>query len=107
MSELTFEATHNGGSAEVRHGDVIVISLPESPSTGYEWTVDHLDEKLLKLQQTEFNPPREARIGGSGVRHFTFLATQSGSTALSLKLLRPWLGEASIIERYQIFLHIT
>jgi inhibitor of cysteine peptidase len=106
MPELKLDAANNGSSANARIGDVIMISLPEAPTSGYNWVLDNPVQEILQLQKTEFGSDKGGTIGGTGVRYFTFLATQTGSAEISLKLLRPWVGDASIIERYKIFLHI-
>jgi inhibitor of cysteine peptidase len=106
VSILKLNHEDNGSSVEARRGDVIIISLPETPSTGYRWVLDNLDEKILDFQKAEFHLAQNAGIGGGGIRNFTFQAIQSGTVNLSLKLLRKWLGEASIIERYHISIKI-
>ncbi len=106
MTTLKFDHKDNGSLVEARRGDVIIISLHETPSTGYRWKVENIDQEVLQFQKADFLLDPRAGIGGGGIRNFTFQAIQKGTTNLFLKLLRSWLGDVSIIKRYEISIKI-
>jgi inhibitor of cysteine peptidase len=96
----------NGKLIKPRQGDVIIVSLQETPTTGYRWAVDPIDEKILELKDEGFRIAPEAGIGRSGTRTFTFRVIAAGSVQLQMKLRREWLGDASIIERYGLTIEV-
>ena len=106
MSVLKLSCEDNGKLIELRQGDVILVSLQETPTTGYRWTVDNIDEKILELKNENFHIAPKAGIGGNGTRTFSFRAIAVGSVNLKLKLRREWLGDASIIERYSLTIKV-
>ena len=107
MSVLKLSREDNGKLIKLRQGDVIIVSLQETPTTGYRWTVDNIDEKILELQNEGFRIAPGVGIGGSGTRTFSFRAITVGSVNLRLKLRREWLGDASIIERYSLTIKVV
>ena len=107
MSVLKLSREDNGKLIEPRWGDVIIVSLQETPTTGYRWTVDKIDETILEIQNEGFRIAPKAGIGGSGTRTFRFRAIAKGSVNLELKLWREWLGDASIIERYSLIIEVV
>ena len=106
MYVLKLSRKDNGKLIELRQGDVIIVNLRETPTTGYRWTVDNIDEKILELQSDDFRIAPKAGIGGSGTRTFSFRAIAVGSVNLKLKLWREWAGDASITERYSLTIEI-
>ncbi len=74
---------------DVSQGDVLVVRLPENPTTGYRWSLDEHDPARLTMQNATFSPAG-AGIGAGGGRSFTFVAAGPGETDLSLSLRRPW-----------------
>ena len=106
MFVLRLSIEDNGKLIKPRQDDVIIVSLGETPTTGYRWTVDNIDEKILELQNEGFRIAPEAGIGGSGTRTFSFRAITAGSVNLKLKLLREWAGDASITERYSLTIKV-
>jgi inhibitor of cysteine peptidase len=107
VSVLKLTREDNGKLIEPRQGDVIIVSLQETPTTGYRWTVDNIDEKILELQKDGFRIAPEAGIGGSGTRTFRFRAITVGSVNLKLNLRREWAGDASITERYRLTIKVV
>ena len=107
MSVLKLSREDNGKLIEPRQGDVILVSLQETPTTGYRWAVDTIDETILELQNEGFRMAPKAGIGGGGTRTFRFQAITKGSVNLKLKLWREWLGDASITERYSLTIKVV
>jgi inhibitor of cysteine peptidase len=106
VSVLKLSREDNGKLIELHQGDVIIVSLQETPTTGYRWAVESIDEKILELQNEGFHIAPKAGLGGSGTRTFSFRAITVGSVNLKLKLWREWLGGASITERYSLTIKV-
>ena len=106
VSHLTITQADRGKTFTVRNGDVIIINLAENPSTGYEWAIDKIDSNAIKLQSSEFSLPENAGVGSGGERIFTFKAKATGIARLQLKEWRPWSGERSIVQRFEVTLQI-
>lgn len=106
VSQLTITQADRGKTFTVRNGDVIIINLAENPSTGYEWAIDKIDSNALELQNSEFSLPENAGLGGGGERIFTFRTKATGTTRLQLKEWRPWSGDRSIVQRFDVTFQI-
>jgi inhibitor of cysteine peptidase len=106
VSVLKLSREDNGKLIKLRQDDAIIVSLQETPTTGYRWAVDNTDETILELQSEGFRTVPEAGLGGSGTRTLSFRAIKAGSVNLKLKLWREWAGEASITERYSLTINV-
>ena len=106
VSQLTITQADRGKTFTVRRGDRIAINLAENPSTGYEWAIDKIDSQAMELEDSEFFLPENAGIGGGGERIFTFRTKARGITRLQLKEWRPWEGDRSIIQRFEVTFQI-
>ena len=79
----------------VEKGEEFAIVLESNPTTGYQWKLNHpLDEKILTLEKTEFEPPEEGLLGAPGEEKWTFKAHELGRTTIELAYVRPWEEEA-------------
>lgn len=107
MSELRLAQADTGGTFEVHQGDGIVIELEENLTTGYQWELVSVDEEIAGLHSSEYSLPDDAQIGEGGRRILTFEAHSVGSTEIHLKQYRPWEGDRSIIERFDVTLKVT
>jgi inhibitor of cysteine peptidase len=87
-----------GRTVETAIGNIVTVRLKESPTTGYQWSVD--GALGLELARDHFDAG--GAIGASGVRIFDFRATRVGSYQLRLRKWREWEGEASTLERCDI-----
>jgi predicted secreted protein len=86
----------DGTSVSVHAGDVLCISLTSTPSAGYRWAIEKMDESVLHQESADYVSPAQARsgskemVGGSGHEIFYFSVTGKGSTQLELVYRRPW-----------------
>ncbi|MDB9419946.1 protease inhibitor I42 family protein [Microcystis aeruginosa CS-563/04] len=103
---LTLTRTDNGKSITMQVNDLLVVSLDENPTTGFQWAVDGGGSDLVKLQASDYIPAIESRVGGGGQRVLTFKAQRAGIDQLRLKLWREWQGEPSIVERFTVTLQV-
>ncbi len=98
MAEILIGEGHNGGAIAAKAGDILVVSLPENPTTGFRWTVTEPASRVLRLQSDNFLPAAPDRVGGGGLRTLRYVAVASGEAALVLHLARPWEATAPRLE---------
>jgi inhibitor of cysteine peptidase len=106
MSGMTLGAPDNGRSIAVKRGEIIALKLPEHPTTGFRWSVEHPVEPILELQRNEFVASSTAP-GGGGQHMFEFKARDAGDAHIVLKRWREWEGEGSVVERYEITVRVN
>lgn len=98
---ITVTEHDDGGRIQVRVGDLIELRLPENASTGYRWTLDHLDARLFEVGDTGAEYP-EGRIGSGGQVSFHITIVAAGNGTLALRCWRPWEGESGVLKRFAV-----
>jgi inhibitor of cysteine peptidase len=86
--------------------DVIVIQLPESPTTGYRWDIDRLDEQLLGVEESTFDPTGPA-VGAGGTREIRIRPKGAGRGSIHLKNARVWDSPDAAIDRFDLSVEVT
>jgi inhibitor of cysteine peptidase len=79
------------GKTEVLHpGDVLVVSLPGNPTTGFSWRLRKVDRAVLKLTSSAYIPNKTSppKVGSGGKFVFRFRALVEGRTPLRLVYVR-------------------
>jgi len=76
-------------------GDVVVLELPEIPSSGFLWQTTGVPD-ILNLVRDEYRPTSEDELGGSGIHRFVFSVLGSGAYPLRLELSRPWQSQMTV-----------
>jgi inhibitor of cysteine peptidase len=99
MADIQLSGADSGHACAARRGDVIVVSLDESPTSGYRWDVEHLPE-VLALVGSDFIEAHGGGLGGGGTRVLRFEAGSDGEGVLTLRRWRSWEGEGSVAERF-------
>lgn len=80
-------------SCTARAGTALV-SLAESPSTGYRWRLSDLPDGVQQIADTYLvADPDRKRIGGTGRHLFALTGPAGGTQQISFCLGRPWLRE--------------
>ncbi len=100
-ASTSLTGSDNGKTIQVHVGDEIDIALASSPGTGYEWTVEKSDAKLLTLKQSNFSASNSSP-GSGGTQTFTFVAKSAGTVNLQLKYWRRFEGDKSITQRFAV-----
>jgi inhibitor of cysteine peptidase len=100
--EWTLTAADRGSEAELRLGDTIRLSLPENPTTGYTWALDDAESTPLAVVSSGYTRGRDAPPGAGGVRTLVLKPGTTGRFQLRLKRWRPWEGDPSIVERFDL-----
>ena len=72
-------------------GQMLIVSLPSNPTTGYRWNLREVSaEQLKSLGPEVFSSPKSDVIGGDGLSTWRFEAAEAGSGRLYLTYQRPW-----------------
>ena len=104
--EHHFTAADQGRTIQVALGDTLLLSLPETPSTGYTWALDHPDALPVAVLSSEFSRPTADRMGAPGVRILRLKPTKAGTLQLHLKRWRAWEGDPSVVERLELTVQV-
>ena len=92
-----------GRRIDVRLGDVVTVRLKENPTTGYRWAVEQAGGLQLEGDRNAGVGPAP---GAGGVRELDFRAGTPGDHELRLKQWRDWQGDASVIGRFLLSVHV-
>jgi inhibitor of cysteine peptidase len=95
MSTLKLNADSNGTTHEINAGDLVSITLPENPTTGFRWSIVETDETVLRTEDDDFAPAGTA-IGSGGERTILLRAAAPGSVEISLEEARAWEPESPL-----------
>jgi inhibitor of cysteine peptidase len=102
---ITLVETDNDRTVDLRLGETVRISLPENATTGYRWSVESYDAKIITLVANEPHYEEHA-IGSGGETTFVFQGKKAGKGQLMLKLWRSWEGDSSVTSRFHIRVHV-
>ena len=97
VTKLTLTKAAHGGTFKLCAGDRFTMALEENPTTGYRWQISA--DAGIDILASEYAPLRSNAIGGGGNLRITLLAKDPGSFQIKSKMLRPWAGESSVIDR--------
>ncbi|MCC6945328.1 MAG: protease inhibitor I42 family protein [Thermomicrobiales bacterium] len=95
MSTLRLSADDSGTTHEMKTGDLVSITLPENPTTGFRWSIVETDETVLRPEDDDFTPVGTA-IGSGGERTILLRAAAPGSVEISLEEARAWEPESPL-----------
>lgn len=102
---LTIGESDNGRTLDIGCGETVRVSLPENATTGYRWTIDRYDERVIEAIASEAAYPAST-LGSGGEVAFTLRGKNVGSGEITLKYWRHWEGESSVRARFQIRLNV-
>jgi inhibitor of cysteine peptidase len=105
MATSPLTRQHQGQTISAALGSVLVVSLDESPTTGYAWA-PAAASSALPLTGDDFTPAAAGSVGGAGQRRLQFKASQPGQHPLELLLMRPWEGPGAAVDRFQVTVHV-
>lgn len=88
-SEISAGEGDSGRVVSARLNDIVIITLPENPSTGYLWNLKGTGGLLL-ISDT-FQRSTTKYIGGAGTHIWKYQVTGTGIQSVSGSYYRPWL----------------
>jgi len=87
-TRTAFDESDNQKTYEIEAGSTITVSLPENPTTGYQWTARA--DGPLTVVDDEFIPPTGDLVGAGGTRVWTLKAESPGTAAFTAVYERSW-----------------
>jgi inhibitor of cysteine peptidase len=106
MSEIVIVQSDRGTEFEAHPGDLIVIRLPENPTTGYRWELDAADDRVIALQDSDYSAASSAGIGGGGTRTFGLEVHRPGTVHVQLRLRREWEPEQAAVDCFEVTIRV-
>jgi inhibitor of cysteine peptidase len=99
---LYFDQQDNGRVIDARVNDLVIISLPENPTTGYQWDVQTSDGMTLKSDvfKRPFSYP--PRAGAGGVRTWDYVITGAGTQEFSATYHPAWMPAEETDQHYDL-----
>lgn len=97
--EIVLTSAHRGASIQASVGDVIVVRLPENPTTGYRWKSD--PSSGLALTGDDYTIMSTAP-GAGGERILRFDVRAPGAFSLRLILVREWEASRAPLDRFEV-----
>ncbi len=104
--QLTLTEADAGKTVQAHTGDQVIIQLSANATTGYSWAIDKTDTTVLTLEREMYTPYPGGGIGSGGTAVFTFRAQYPGTVHLQLKYWQSWLGDSSIVKRYDVTIQV-
>jgi inhibitor of cysteine peptidase len=89
----------NGKTVALSGGQVLVVRLPENPTTGYRWVAESND--AMKLEADEYFP-NNTGIGAGGTRQLRWSALAPGQSQIILKQKRSWETTGTAIGHFSL-----
>jgi len=99
---LYLDQQDNGRMIEARVNDLVIISLSENPTTGYQWDVQTSDGMSLKSDvfKRPFSYP--PRAGAGGVHTWDYVITGAGMQEFSATYHPAWMPAGEDDQRYAL-----
>ena len=103
---LALEAADSGREITLQKGQVLVITLPGNPSTGYSWVmVDPEGAILRQIGEPEFKADSDL-VGAPGTMTLRFEAVEAGQMDLTLEYQRPWETDVEPLETFAAYVTV-
>lgn len=107
MATVTLGSEQHGQSVPASVGDVVVVRLPENPTTGFRWQVDRLDEGTVEQVEDTYDGGPSAAVGGGGTRALAFRVKAPAPTVIELEYRRPWEDRGTGSDRWRVELVVA
>jgi len=100
-STMQLSEADAGRQVELHVGDILELTLPVNPTTGYQWETSDLDSAILRPVGEQTFEPSSNAVGSGGEVTLRFEAIGTGQTALKLILRRPFEKDVSPIQMFE------
>jgi inhibitor of cysteine peptidase len=101
VAQINLDRSDGGRTCSGSPGDVVVIRLDETPTSGFRWQVDECDLSVLRPAGDSFRPAEGAGTGGGGTREFRFAVVGARRGGVRLALRRAWESESPPADRFE------
>ena len=95
---IELDAGANGQKVSVQVGELLHLSLPENPTTGYRWKLVSAGDPVLELVRDTFHAPSAERPGRPGSHSWLLRARQPGDACVEVHASRSWESTSSPAE---------
>jgi inhibitor of cysteine peptidase len=99
-AKFSFGETDNEKTVSAFPGDIIVLSLPENPSTGFRWMME--TSGCIFTLSSSYTPSGTGRIGAGGTRVWRFMVNGTGSGEISAVYRQPWMPVTGAEEHFAL-----
>src|SRR5688572_14464395 len=96
--KLRMDSNHK--TLSVHKDDLIEIDLDETPTAGFNWEIESIDESNCELVSSEYHVYAGAGIGGGGFRSMIFRIKNPGNCTIKLKNWQRWSGD--IYQQFEV-----
>ncbi len=86
---MQYDERSDGQQIVATRNEEFEVSLPETRTAGYHWSIAEMGGPTLELL-SEKTIPNAAGVGGSGHHIWSFRAASPGETRLTFEYSRPW-----------------
>jgi predicted secreted protein len=93
QNSISISEKDNKRSIKVSLDTILVVSLSENPTAGFQWRIETSSHDVLTLEADDFSVKSGGGVGGGGVRRFQFRTIAVGHTAIRAKYRRSWDSE--------------
>lgn len=108
LDDVIVTDKEDGKTVTVKVGQRLLVKLESNPSTGYGWSLDKTDEKLLAPDgEATFDVGDTNMEGAPTIQTLFFKAKGIGKVALELKYTRPWEKDTAPAKVYKITVNIV
>lgn len=98
----SFTEKQNGKTVVLKTAEQFMVSLKANPTTGYFWSVNIQDEKILTQNQNYQYESDSNLTGAGGKVVFFFQALGTGKTDLTLSYQRPFEEKVPPLKTYKL-----
>jgi len=103
---LYFDHQDNGRVIDARVNDLVIISLSENPTTGYQWDVQTSDGMTLKSDEFKRPFSYPPRAGAGGVRTWDYIITGTGTQEFSATYHPAWMPAEEDDQHYNLIFEV-
>jgi len=108
IKRITITKKDAGTSVAIGVGDILLIELLGTPSTGFWWHFVTLDREYLELMKEETRDTTPKKIEGAPILGRWYLkARKGGNTTIRMAYYRPWEGINKARDRFWLNVQIT
>jgi len=102
---IEVNATSDGHEITLAVNEILALSLPENPTTGFRWDFAIKPEPVCSLVKSAFEPAG-GPPGNGGTHLWQFQAMRPGSGQIQLDYRRSWEKETPATRTFRLTIHV-
>ena len=104
-STVIIDQGMDGQEVQVTRGDIVVLRLPENPTTGVRWSFEQMDGPV-RLAGDDYEQVAGGGIGAQAIRKLSLQFLSAGRVRLRLKRWQEWGGESTVDATFQCIIDV-